>query len=56
MWQVSFYLVPLATAIETWWLFDEKLGWLAIMGMLVVVLEVAVVVQRPQSQSKAGKG
>ena len=34
----------------------KKLGWLAIVGMLVAVLGVAMVVQRPQSQSKAGGG
>ena len=50
-----FYLVPPATAVEAWWLFDEKLGWLAIVGMLVAVLGVAMVVQRPQSQSKASE-
>ena len=51
-----FDLVPPATAVEAWWLFDEKLGWLAIVGMLVAVLGVAMVVQRPQSQSKASEG
>jgi drug/metabolite transporter (DMT)-like permease len=51
-----FYLVPPATAVEAWWLFDEKLGWLAIVGMLVAVLGVAMVVQRPHSQSKASEG
>ena len=51
-----FYLVPPATAVEAWWLFDGKLGWLAIVGMLVTVLGVAMVVQRPQSQSKASEG
>ncbi len=51
-----FYLVPPATAVEAWWLFDEKLGWLAIVGMLVAVLGVAMVVQQPQSQSKASEG
>ena len=51
-----FYLVPPATAVEAWWLFDEELSWLAIVGMLVTVLGVAMVVQRPQSQSKASEG
>ena len=51
-----FYLVPPATAVEAWWLFDEKLGWLAIVGMMVAVFGVAMVVQRPQSQSKASEG
>ena len=30
-----FYLVPPATAVEALWLFDKKLGWLAILGMMV---------------------
>ena len=51
-----FYLVPPAAAIEVWCLFDEKLGWLVVVVMLVAVLGVAIVVQRPQSQSKAGEG
>jgi drug/metabolite transporter (DMT)-like permease len=51
-----FYLVPPATAVEAWWLFDEKLGWLAIVGMLVAVLGVAMVVQQPQSRLKASEG
>jgi len=32
------------------------LGWLAIVGMLVAVLGVAMVVQRPQSQVRASEG
>ena len=51
-----FYLVPPAVAIESWCLFDKKLGWLAVVVMLVAVLGVAIVIQRPQSQSKAGEG
>ncbi len=50
-----FYLVPPAKAVEAWWLFDEKLGWLAIVGMLAAVLGVAMIVQRHQSQSKASE-
>ena len=51
-----FYQVPPATAVEALWLFDEKLGWMAIVGMLVAVLGVSMVVQRPQSQSKGSEG
>ena len=51
-----FFLVPPATAVKTWWIFDENLGWLAIAWMLVAVLGVAMVVQRLQSQSKACEG
>jgi drug/metabolite transporter (DMT)-like permease len=41
-----FYLVPSATAVETCWLFDEKLGWLSVVGMIVAVIGVVVVVKR----------
>ena len=41
-----FYLVPPATAVEAWWLFDEKLGWLSVAGMIVAVIGVVVVVKR----------
>ena len=53
MWRGFFHLVPPDTAVEALWLFDEKMGWLAIVGMLIAVLGVAMVVQQPQSQSKA---
>ena len=44
-----FYLVPPATAVEAWLLFDEKLGYLAIAGMVVAVIGVAMVIQRPSN-------
>jgi drug/metabolite transporter (DMT)-like permease len=42
-----FYLVPPATAVEAWWLFDEKMSWLSVAGIIVAVIGVAVVVKRP---------
>ena len=44
-----FYLVPPATAVEAWLLFDEKLGCVAIAGMVVTVIGVAMVIQRPSN-------
>jgi len=39
-----FYLVPPVTAFVAFFLFDETLGWLAIAGMCVAVVGVALVV------------
>ena len=44
-----FYLVLPPAAIKVWCLFDEKLGWLVVVVMLVAVLGAAIVIQRPQS-------
>jgi drug/metabolite transporter (DMT)-like permease len=46
-----FYLVPPVTALIAWLLFDERLGPLALLGMAVAVLGVALVVlpQRPKA-------
>ncbi|MDX1711510.1 MAG: DMT family transporter [Rhodovibrionaceae bacterium] len=41
-----FYLVPPSTALIAWLLFDERLGWLALAGMAVASLGVALVVRR----------
>jgi drug/metabolite transporter (DMT)-like permease len=41
-----FYLVPPATAIEAYFLFGERLGWLAIFGMALAAIGVALVVRR----------
>lgn len=35
-----FYLTPPTTAVLAWWLFDERLTWSAIVGMLLVMLAV----------------
>ncbi|MEH6560025.1 MAG: DMT family transporter [Marinobacter sp.] len=41
-----FYLVPPVTALEAFWLFDERLGVLAIMGGVVSITGVALVVSQ----------
>jgi drug/metabolite transporter (DMT)-like permease len=43
-----FYLVPPATALEAFVLFDERLGPAALAGMLVAVIGVGLVVIRPR--------
>jgi drug/metabolite transporter (DMT)-like permease len=42
-----FYLVPPATAVEAWLLFDQKFGPVAIAGMVVAALGVGLVVRSP---------
>ncbi|MBV1787762.1 EamA family transporter [Marinobacterium sp. D7] len=44
-----FYLVPPVTAVEAWWLFDERLGFLALCGVAVTVAGVFLVL-RPQAR------
>ena len=41
-----FYLVPPATAIEAWLLFDEPLGWIKVAGIALVALGVWLVMRR----------
>ena len=41
-----FYLVPPATALEAYFLFGERLGALALLGMAVAMVGVALVVRR----------
>ena len=41
-----FYLTPLVTAAIAYLVFGEKLGWLALTGMLIGVVGVALVVRR----------
>lgn len=43
-----FYLVPPATAVEAWLLFDEQLGLLALVGLLVTAVGVSLVVKKPK--------
>lgn len=45
-----FYLVPPVTASMAWVLFDERLDWLAIAGM--VVISIAVALSRPPADPK----
>ncbi|OUS24136.1 EamA family transporter ['Osedax' symbiont bacterium Rs2_46_30_T18] len=44
-----FYLVPPAAVIQTWWLFDESLGALALTGCICTVLGVYLVVKKASS-------
>lgn len=41
-----FYLVPVVVSIETWFLFDESLSWLAISAIALTVLGVYLVVKK----------
>ncbi|MGE0733940.1 MAG: DMT family transporter [Alphaproteobacteria bacterium] len=45
-----FYLVPPCTALFAWLLFDETLGWLAIAGMALTMIGVALVNRQPASR------
>ncbi len=47
-----FYLVPPVTAIESWLLFNEQLGFWAIFGMLVAVSGVYLVIKSPQEKGR----
>ncbi len=42
-----FYLVPPVTALEAWFLFGERLGWLALLGIVIAVVGVAMAVRQP---------
>jgi len=50
-----FYLVPPVVAVEAWILFDEQLSFIAIGGMLVCVLGVALVINSPAAIANAEK-
>ncbi len=41
------YLVPAVTAIMAWAMFGERLGTVALTGMLVTIAGVALVVRKP---------
>lgn len=47
-----FYLVPPATAVEAWFLFGERLGWLAVGGLVIASVGVALVVIAPPAPSR----
>lgn len=47
-----FYLVPPATAVEAWFLFGERLGWLAVGGLVIASVGVALVVIAPPEPSR----
>jgi drug/metabolite transporter (DMT)-like permease len=42
-----FYLVPPVTLIQTWWLFDEQLNAVALVGCALTVFAVYKVVRAP---------
>lgn len=48
-----FYLVPPVTALQAWWLFDERLPLLGFVGMLVAITGVVMVIKK--SADKATK-
>lgn len=41
------YLVPAVTAVMAWAMFDERLGAVAVLGMVVTIVGVALVVRAP---------
>jgi len=45
-----FYLVPPAAVIQSWILFDERLGVLAIVGSILTVIGVVFVVKSKTSK------
>lgn len=42
-----FYLVPPVTALQAWWLFDERLSWIGLGGMFVAIAGVVLTVRKP---------
>lgn len=48
-----FYLVPPVTALQAWWLFDERLPLLGFVGMLIAITGVVMVIKK--SADKATK-
>lgn len=48
-----FYLVPLSAAVLAWVLFDERFSGLALIGMVVTVVGVALVTRGPTSKSSS---
>ncbi|QEW08191.1 DMT family transporter [Nitrincola iocasae] len=49
-----FYLVPPLTAIEAWWLFDEQLSGVALLGILITVTGVYLALKKPAVKSNSG--
>lgn len=46
-----FYLVPPVTALQAWWLFDERLPFLGMIGMLVAITGVVMVIRKPVNKA-----
>ncbi len=42
-----FYLVPPVTALQAWWLFDEHIPLLGLLGMLIAIIGVVMVIRKP---------
>ncbi len=38
-----FYLVPPVTALQGYWLFDQRLGWLQVVGIAITAIGVAMI-------------
>ncbi len=49
-----FYLVPPVTALEAWWLFDERLPWSGLAGMAVAIGGVVLVARTAPAAGKRG--
>ncbi|HMQ33116.1 MAG TPA: DMT family transporter [Chloroflexaceae bacterium] len=50
-----FYLVPPATAVEAYLIFGERLGALAMLGLVVATVGVALVVIQPEAGPRAAR-
>ncbi|WP_346796085.1 DMT family transporter [Halomonas sp. Bachu 37] len=46
-----FYLVPPVTALQAWWLFDERLPLLGLVGMVVAIVGVVLVIHKGTARS-----
>lgn len=45
-----FYLVPPVTALQAWWLFDERLPLIALIGMVITIVGVVLAVRARASE------
>lgn len=46
-----FYLVPPVTALQAWWLFDERLSWIGLGGMFIAIVGVVLTVRKPTTKA-----
>lgn len=46
-----FYLVPPVTALQAWWLFDERLSWIGLGGMFIAITGVVLTVRKPAAKA-----
>lgn len=46
-----FYLVPPVTALQAWWLFDERLSWIGLGGMFIAIAGVVLTVRKPATKA-----